>query len=201
MGFFRQEYWSELPCPPPGDLPNPGIEHEYLMSLTLAGKFFTTSATWESHSIGSSPQFLWWPKLERNPNKRGYVCVYIYYSLCYTLESQHYKCSKFFLKGIYNIKQKHFCTTRTFHFNVWQNSLQIKKKKKSLVLDAQSCPTFWPHGLWLARLLCSGGFPGENVGVGWHFFLQGIFLTQESNPALLHCRWDFFIMWATRGTF
>ena len=27
MGFFRQEYWSELPFPPPGDLPDPGIEH------------------------------------------------------------------------------------------------------------------------------------------------------------------------------
>ena len=26
MGFFRLEYWSELPCPPPGDLPNPGTE-------------------------------------------------------------------------------------------------------------------------------------------------------------------------------
>ena len=26
IGFFRQEYWSRLPCPPPGDLPNPGIE-------------------------------------------------------------------------------------------------------------------------------------------------------------------------------
>ena len=26
MGFFRQEYWSGLPCPPPGDLPDPGIE-------------------------------------------------------------------------------------------------------------------------------------------------------------------------------
>ena len=27
MGFFRQKYWSGLPCPPPGDLPNPGMEH------------------------------------------------------------------------------------------------------------------------------------------------------------------------------
>ena len=26
IGFFRQEYWSGLPCPPPGDLPNPGTE-------------------------------------------------------------------------------------------------------------------------------------------------------------------------------
>ena len=27
MGLSRQEYWSRLPCPPPGDLPDPGIEH------------------------------------------------------------------------------------------------------------------------------------------------------------------------------
>ena len=40
MGFFRQEYWSGLPFPPPGDLPNPGIEHT---SAVLAGKFFTTA--------------------------------------------------------------------------------------------------------------------------------------------------------------
>ena len=31
-------------------------------------------------------------------------------------------------------------------------------------------------------------FPGKNTGVGSHFLLQGIFLTQESNPGLLHCR-------------
>ena len=30
MGLFRQEYWSGLPCPPPGDLPNPGIEPRFL---------------------------------------------------------------------------------------------------------------------------------------------------------------------------
>ena len=45
MGFSRQEYWSGLPCPPPGDLPNPGIEPISLMSLALAGEFFTTSAS------------------------------------------------------------------------------------------------------------------------------------------------------------
>ena len=39
MKFPRQEYWSGLPFPSPGDLPNPGIE---LMSLALAGRFFTT---------------------------------------------------------------------------------------------------------------------------------------------------------------
>ena len=39
MGFSRQECWSGLPCPPPGDLPDPGME---LMSPALAGRFFTT---------------------------------------------------------------------------------------------------------------------------------------------------------------
>ena len=46
MGFSRQEYWSGLPCPPPGDLPDPGIEPTSLVSAELAGGFFTTSATW-----------------------------------------------------------------------------------------------------------------------------------------------------------
>ena len=39
MGFSRQEYSSELPCPPPGDLPDTGIEP---VSPALAGGFFTT---------------------------------------------------------------------------------------------------------------------------------------------------------------
>ena len=48
VGFSRQEYWSELPCPPPGDLPNPGIEPMTLTSPALAAGFFTTSATFGS---------------------------------------------------------------------------------------------------------------------------------------------------------
>ena len=45
-GFSRQQYWSGLPCPPPGDLPNVGIEPETFLSPALAGGFFTTSATY-----------------------------------------------------------------------------------------------------------------------------------------------------------
>ena len=41
MGFSRQEYWSGLPFPSPGDLPSPGMEPISLMSPALAGKFFT----------------------------------------------------------------------------------------------------------------------------------------------------------------
>ena len=48
MGFSRQEYWSGLSCPPPGDLPNPGTEPVSLVSPALAGEFFTTSTTWET---------------------------------------------------------------------------------------------------------------------------------------------------------
>ena len=44
----RQEYWSGLPCPPPGDLPEPGIEPASLTSPASAGRFFTTIATWEA---------------------------------------------------------------------------------------------------------------------------------------------------------
>ena len=42
MEFYRQENWSGLLHPPPGDLPDPGIESVSLMSPALAGKFFTT---------------------------------------------------------------------------------------------------------------------------------------------------------------
>ena len=41
-GFPRQEHGSGLPCPPPGDLPNPGFKTASLTSYALAGKFFTT---------------------------------------------------------------------------------------------------------------------------------------------------------------
>ena len=45
MGFSRQEYWSELPCCPPEDLPDPGIKLTSLETPILAGMFITTSAT------------------------------------------------------------------------------------------------------------------------------------------------------------
>ena len=48
VGFSRQEYWSGLRCPPPGDLPDPGIELKSLKSPVLAGDFSTISATWEA---------------------------------------------------------------------------------------------------------------------------------------------------------
>ena len=88
MGFCRQEYWSGLPCPSPGDLPDPGMEPTSLMSLALAGEFFTTKAVssgrgkvWkipkgteggvsgarkeEGTADGKEPQDTWFPFLSR----------------------------------------------------------------------------------------------------------------------------------------
>ena len=48
MAFSRQEYYLGLPCPPPGDLPNPGIEPMSLSFPALAGGFLTTRAAWEA---------------------------------------------------------------------------------------------------------------------------------------------------------
>ena len=49
MEFSRQEYWSGLTCPSPGDLPNPGIKPESLTSPQLAGGFFIARTTWKAH--------------------------------------------------------------------------------------------------------------------------------------------------------
>ena len=48
-GFFRQEYWSGLPCPPPGDLPNPGIK-----SSSPALQTDALPSTRETHLKGST---------------------------------------------------------------------------------------------------------------------------------------------------
>ena len=48
MGILQQEYWSRLPFPSPGDLPDPGMEPASPTSPALAGVFFTTSTTWEA---------------------------------------------------------------------------------------------------------------------------------------------------------
>ena len=51
MRFSRQENWSALPFPSPGDLPDPGIRTASPVSPVLASGFFTTSATWKALSV------------------------------------------------------------------------------------------------------------------------------------------------------
>ena len=75
------------------------------------------------------------------------------------------------------------------------NSKYFFEKSESVSLS------LLPHGLKHARLFCPWNSPGKNTGMGSHSLLQGIFLTQGSNPGLLHCRW-FYYYWATMlGTY
>ena len=50
-GILQARNWSGLPCPSPGDLPDPGIKHASLTSPALAGGFFNTTTTWEAHLV------------------------------------------------------------------------------------------------------------------------------------------------------
>ena len=111
VGFSKQEYWSELPCPSSGDLPDPGTTPTFLTSPALVGRFFTTSATWKA------------------PDTSCCCCCFV----------------------------------------------------TSVV-----CDSVQPYGQKLTRLLCLWDSPGKNTGMGCHVPFQGIFLTQGSNPHLLH---------------
>ena len=73
MGFFMQEYWSGLPCPPPRDLPNLRIKPESLMSPVFACRFFTTIATWEAQTI---------QKIIVKRKKNIYIYIHISLSPC-----------------------------------------------------------------------------------------------------------------------
>ena len=57
MEFSRQEYWSGLPCPTPGNLPDPGIEPRFLISSVLAGGLFTTEPPGKSLVIFTPAQY------------------------------------------------------------------------------------------------------------------------------------------------
>ena len=62
MGFSRQEYWSGLPCPPPGDLPHPGIEPKSLMSpawSSLVGSLPLAPPGKISHHINKNNNEYW----------------------------------------------------------------------------------------------------------------------------------------------
>ena len=58
MGFSRKEYWSGLPCPPPGDLPDPGMEPVSLKSPALMGGFFTASTLQSPNNIWRGASFI-----------------------------------------------------------------------------------------------------------------------------------------------
>ena len=86
MEFFRQECWSGLPFSPPGDLPDPEIKPESLVSLALAGGFFSTSATREAHVAASAcVQIHVCPSVCMSVSVWGCVHLYVYPWVCVSL--------------------------------------------------------------------------------------------------------------------
>ena len=99
MEFSRQESWSGLPFPSPGDLPDPGIEPAYLASSALAGRFFTTSTTWEA-------PFSHYASIKRHsPYSDGAVCL-VKTSRCNTHMAV---LEKMYSQGLREEESIHFC--------------------------------------------------------------------------------------------
>ena len=73
------------------------------------------------------------------------------------------------------------------NYNTWPLIYASESVSCSVVSDS-----WQPLGLESARLLCPWGSPGKKTGVGCNFLLQGIFLTQGSNPGLLDCRQNLY---------
>jgi len=91
------------------------------------------------------------------------------------------------LQGIFPTEESNqglLCCRQILYQLSYQGSVQVWVRVSRLVLPS----SLQPHGLQPTRLLCLWDFPGKNVGVGCHFFLQEIFLAQGWNLGLLHCR-------------
>ena len=171
-GFSSQEHWSGLPCPPPGDLPDPGIKPASLPSPALAGGPLTTSAT------------------------RGEVLQELAHAATETEKSRHLL-SVSWRPGVTHSDSKGLRPGALMSKSRrrWTSQLRwIQGKELAALLNmcvrkcARSCLTLQPHGLKPARLFCPLDFPGKNTGAGCQFLLQGLFLTQGSNPRLLCLR-------------
>ena len=69
-----------------------------------------------------------------------------------------------------------------------RKSLSYRVKSVVYVSRSVVSDSLQLHGVQPTRVFCLWDFPDKNTGVGCHFLLQGIFLTQGSNRSLLHCR-------------
>ena len=93
----RQEYWSGLPFPTPGDLPNPGIKPVSPASPASAGGFFTTRATWEAQYLSN---------------------VLLVLFLCRT-QTNRFQVSSSFSREIKKVLKQPYFQSMRFFFSVW----------------------------------------------------------------------------------
>ena len=163
LGFSRQEYWSGLP------FPSPMYESEKSKwnRSVVSDSVITSTKDWVAHKqlweTGKSKiKAPIWSDEDTLPSSQ-------LTPLCCVLS--WWKELRISLEPV------------ILFMRVLSSWLKWKWKwSRSVVSDSLR-----PRGLQPTRLLCPWDSPGKNTGVGCHFLLQGIFLTQGSNLGLLHC--------------
>ena len=156
MGFSRQEYWSELHCPPPGDLPEAGIEPISLMSPALAGGFSTTSATCKDQNVSHSVVSNFCNPKDSSPLSMGFSRQEYWSGLPFP--------SPGYLPDLRMEPMSHASPTLAGRF------FATESPGKSKMLVAQLCPSLWDpmdcsppdssvHGILQAGILEWVSFP------------------------------------------
>ena len=112
--FSREEYWSGLPCPPPGNLPYPGTESASLISPALTGKFLTTSATWEAPRTRVVPRYSGIPPMVLYFHQRTPVRRHSANFLKDTRQFLHFTSSSFLVPSLYFFFQKQIFLNLSF---------------------------------------------------------------------------------------
>ena len=163
--FSRHEYWSGLPFPVPGDLPDPGITPESLASSVLTGRFLTTTVTWEAQIYIGFYLYFWFLQMALDYRSQPVFLLFFHlYCICWNhlcyfqiLPSLPWYSSTTFYLSIaskfHHHKQScnnHICTCSCVYlFEFLLLSLL------SIVSDS-----LWPHGLQHTRLPC----PSPSLG-------------------------------------
>ena len=112
VGFSRQEYWSGLLCPPPGDPLDPEIKPRSPVSPALGGGFFTTSTTWEAQI--------------------PYICMFMY-NICLSLSDLLLRRHNMVEPGLWNQQRSHLTLEKIFIFFELQWKMQNGKPTPTLL--------------------------------------------------------------------
>ena len=163
MGFSRQGCWNGLPCPSPGDLPNPVTEPTCLTSPALTGGFFTTSATWEAHPQCHTGLFF---RAGHGgaPTLRLHTISQVW-TKCSPSPSAQMEMGQCFKKQVEGSGDKN---SVTIHYKRIYNTLkwQVEQKTLSFLMNPS------PHGqnkkinhiqVWRIKRFFSGSFPTLNI--------------------------------------
>ena len=198
LGFSGQEYWRGWPCPPPGVSSQPRIKPRSptlqtdsftiwatpaKLSTKCRGRAKTLSEKQKSRRViitGNS-------RIPRNPG----ACVQ---------QSERVNQKKKKFPGKEWVEHKNTNGVHTEHCTAgpWSSCPNGSRRgehcREKSPVTAQSCPTPCDPTDHTHQAPCPWDSPGKNAGVGFHFLLQGIFLTKGSNPGLAHSRQTHYLI-------